>query len=223
VVANNLDPLPAAARRRYATERSGGSRSWKRNDHNGEGVRAADWGSDPRTGHARRGLPPSPGSNPVSMSHPCPRWPGSPRCSVWISAWRSSAGTLGSATPSAATLHQRPTGPPMAAATAVLLARRKISRWSAEYTVAGAAVGTANAVAPEHPIRHRTPRGVRPLESGEPNMGANVLRLPGLTPTSRGESAEGASPPDYLRPSRHRICAWRSRGRRFNPAAPSSG
>ena len=42
VVANNLDPLPAAARRRYATERSGGSRSWKRNDHNGAAVRVAD-------------------------------------------------------------------------------------------------------------------------------------------------------------------------------------
>ena len=27
---------------RHASERSGGSRSWKRNDHNGEAVRAAD-------------------------------------------------------------------------------------------------------------------------------------------------------------------------------------
>lgn len=49
----------------------------------------------------------------------------------------------------------------MAAATAALLARRKISRWSAEYT---ATVRTANAVAPDHPVRHRTLRSAAVLD-----------------------------------------------------------
>jgi hypothetical protein len=67
--------------------------------------------------------------------------------------------------------------------------------------LAVATVGAANAVAPI------TRSGTALVaECGHWNPGSQLWEptssdSPGLTTTSRGESAEGASPPDYLRPS----------------------
>ena len=51
-------------------------------------------------------------------------------------------------------------------------------------------------------------------------MGANVLRLPQTHHDLSGRSAEGASPPDYLRPSQTPDSCLGPRGRRFKSGHP---